>query len=146
METESFTISTELPAPPERVYAAWLDSAQHAAMTGGAAQVDPCVGGKHSAWDGYIRGEILALVPGKQIVQSWRTRNFPKRSPDSRLEVRLEPSATGTHLTLVHTGIPVGQGKRYEPGWQANYFEPMADYFASLAAGEALASATSRRS
>src|SRR5437016_2680599 len=55
-DTDSLTLVTILPATPERVYHAWLDGAQHSAMTGGAATVDPHVGGAHTAWDGYITG------------------------------------------------------------------------------------------
>ena len=130
-ETDSLELTALLPAPPERVYRAWLDGAEHAAMTGGAASVEPGVGGRYTAWDGYITGTTLELEPNRRIVQSWRTRQFPRRCPDSRLEILLEPAAGGTRLTLLQTGIPKGQGKRYRSGWPENYFEPMQEYFAA---------------
>ena len=71
----------------------------------------------------------LELDPPRRIVQSWRTTEFPEGSPDSRLEVLLEPDGAGTRLTLVHTEIPDGQGARYEEGWKENYFTPMKAYF-----------------
>ena len=43
---DSFEISTVLPASAQRVYEAWLSSDEHGAMTGGAAQIDPTVGGQ----------------------------------------------------------------------------------------------------
>ena len=129
--SDSFEISTVLPATPQRVYAAWLDSDQHAAMTGGAAQIDPSIRGLHSEWDGYITGRTLELEPQRRIVQAWRTSEFPPDSPDSRLEVRLEAVEGGTQLTLTHSHIPTGQGKSYESGWVENYFDPMKRYFAS---------------
>ena len=129
-ETESITLTAVLPAAPERVYRAWLDGAEHSAMTGGEATVDARVGGAYTAWDGYITGTTLELEPGKRIVQAWRTSQFPKRAEDSRLEVLLAPAPGGrTKLTLVHSGIPKGQGKRYKSGWPENYFEPMKEYF-----------------
>jgi uncharacterized protein YndB with AHSA1/START domain len=127
--SEAFEISTVLPAPPDRVYAAWLSSDQHAAMTGGSADIDPRVGGKHSAWDGYITGTTLELDPSRRIVQSWRTAEFPADSADSRLEIVLAPAGVGTRLTLNHSDIPDGQGASYQSGWVENYFEPMKNYF-----------------
>jgi uncharacterized protein YndB with AHSA1/START domain len=38
---ESLNLSTFLPASPERVYRAWLDSQEHTNFTGSPAQVDP---------------------------------------------------------------------------------------------------------
>jgi uncharacterized protein YndB with AHSA1/START domain len=127
--SEAFEISTVLPAPPDRVYAAWLSSDQHAAMTGGSADIDPRVGGKHSAWDGYITGTTLELDPSRRIVQSWRTAEFPADSADSRLEIVLDLAGVGTRLTLNHSDIPDGQGASYQSGWVENYFEPMKNYF-----------------
>ena len=49
---ESIQCSTVLPAGPERIYRAWLDSAEHAAFTGSPAYIEPDVGGAFTAWDG----------------------------------------------------------------------------------------------
>lgn len=129
---ETIQLSTILPASPETIYRAWLDSQEHTAFTGGEAVIDPHVGGKFTAWDGYIQGTTLELEPYRRIVQSWRTAEFPDGSPDSRLEVLLEAVHGGTQLTLIHSGIPEGQGKDYGPGWEENYFEPMNRYFSAL--------------
>ena len=126
---DSFEISTVLAASAQRVYNVWLSSNEHGAMTGGAAQIDPTVGGRFSAWDGYITGATLELEPYRRIVQSWRTIEFPVDAPDSRLEILLEENADGTRLTLKHSNIPAGQGSAYESGWVDNYFDPMKDYF-----------------
>ena len=45
-----------LPAPPEQVYDTWLSSPGHASMTGSPATSEPHIGGRHTAWDGYISG------------------------------------------------------------------------------------------
>ena len=126
---DSFEISTVLPAPAQYVYEAWLSSDEHSTMTGGAARIDPVVGGQFSAWDGYITGTTLELEPYRRIVQSWRTVEFPADAPDSRLEMTLEENAGETRLTLKHGEIPAGQGCSYKSGWVDNYFDPMKDYF-----------------
>ncbi len=127
--SEAFEISTVLPANPARIYAAWLDSEQHSAMTGGASEIDPRAGGVYHAWDGYISGVTLELEPNRRIVQSWRTVEFPFDDPDSRLEIMLGAVEEGTRLTLKHSAIPAGQGDSYKSGWVDNYFEPMQRYF-----------------
>jgi activator of HSP90 ATPase len=128
---DAFEISTVLPAAAPRLYEAWLNSDEHAAMTGGSADIDPIVGGQFSAWDGYITGTTIELEPFRRIVQAWRTAEFPPDAPDSRLEIILAEVAEGTQLTLRHSHIPAGQGASYESGWSDNYFNPMKEYFAS---------------
>jgi len=131
MKTE-FTVSTNLPASPEKIFRAWLSSEGHSAMTGSTAKVEPRVGGKFTAWDGYITGKTLELKPYSRIVQAWRTSEFPDQSPDSRLEILLEAVKDGTKLTLIHSNIPDDQADSYEGGWDDNYFKPMKDYFKNV--------------
>ena len=132
---ETIQVSTILPANAERIYRAWLDGHEHAAFTGSEASVDARIGGKFSAWDGYIQGTTLRAEPNRRIVQSWRTSDFPADSSDSRLEVLLEelepenPNKASTRITLLHTDIPEGQGPDYQKGWEDFYFEPMQAYF-----------------
>ncbi len=127
--SEQFVISVVLPATPIQVFDAWLDSQAHSDFTGSEAKVDPKVGGKFSAWDGYLWGVTLELEPPRRILQSWRTSEFPEDAPDSLLELLLEPAQGGTQLTLRHSNIPDGQGDEYRQGWDDNYFQPMLAYF-----------------
>ncbi len=124
-----FTISTILPAEPEKVFRAWLSTEGHTSMTGSPAKVEPRVGGTFTAWDGYISGKTLELKPYTHIVQSWRTSEFSEKDPDSRLEIVLEAVKGGTKLTMTQTSIPEGQADSYESGWDENYFQPMKVYF-----------------
>jgi len=124
-----FEVSDVLPATPDEIYAAWMSSEGHTAMTGAEAHVDPRVGGDFDAWDGYITGRTLALEPGRRIVQSWRTSEFDDTHEDSRIEVLLEPLGEGTRITIRHTNVPDGQTGYEQGGWQESYFEPMREYF-----------------
>ncbi len=110
-------LSVLLPASPEKLYHAWLDSEEHSRFTGSKAIIDNKIGGKFTSWDSYIEGETLELHPYNKIVQTWRTSDFPDNYPDSRLEVSLEPQGNKTVLTLIHSGIPEGQKNEYEQGW-----------------------------
>jgi len=125
-------MSVFIPVIPEKAYQDWLDSAAHSAFTGSPAEVDPVIGGKFFAWEGYIWGVTLELTPGKRIRQTWRTSEFPDDSPDSILEVLFEPYNSGTRLTLIHTVIPENQAEEYEKGWEDFYFEPMKKYYEGM--------------
>ena len=91
MPTYDYELVHVLPVPPATVYATWMSSAGHSAMTGSPAVIDPHVGGKYTAWDGYISGETLALDESARIVQTWRADDFRDDDIDSQIEVVLEP-------------------------------------------------------
>jgi uncharacterized protein YndB with AHSA1/START domain len=126
---DSLSISEVIPASPDRIYAAWLSSAEHSAFTGDKAIVEPYVGGKHSSFDGYAVGRTIELQPGRRIVQTWRAEDFPIGSPDSRIEVTLEETVGGTMLTILHTEIPSGLGSSCRDSWLKYYLEPLKGYF-----------------
>jgi uncharacterized protein YndB with AHSA1/START domain len=129
---ELIELSDVIPAEPERVYQAWMDSEQHGWMTETQGEIDPQVGGRFQVGDGYISGTTLELEPYRRIVQAWRSTDFPEDAPDSRLEVLLEPADGGTRVTILHSNIPDGQGDDYLDGWRDYYFAPMKEYFAGL--------------
>jgi uncharacterized protein YndB with AHSA1/START domain len=126
----AFTLTATVPASAQEIYEAWLDSLAHSEMTGSEAVMSDEVGAEVAAWDGYITGRNLELVPGERIVQSWRTTEFEDEHEDSILTVTLEEVEDGTLLTLVHSQVPDGQTGYKEGGWQEHYFEPMKAYFA----------------
>jgi len=127
--SHKFTVADIIPASPREIYDAWLDSEAHGAMTGTKAKASPKVGDKYMATDDYIWGTNLELVPGKKIVQSWRSTDFVDGEKDSVITVTLEPVAGGTMLTLQHSDIPDTQADGgYEQGWFDYYFEPMKSY------------------
>jgi activator of HSP90 ATPase len=127
--SESISVSTLLAASRQEIYGAWLGSSAHAEFTGSPASIDAQVGGRFTAWDGYITGTTLELDPPRRILQAWRTSEFPDGSPDSLLEVLFEETADSTRLILNHTNIPEGQGEEYRQGWEDFYFTPMQQYF-----------------
>jgi activator of HSP90 ATPase len=126
-----FTLSEVIAAKPEEIYRAWLSSEGHTAMTGSPAVVEGQAGGEFSAWDGYIFGRTLALTPNRQIIQTWRTSEFPDDASDSRLDVDLEEVGGGTKITLKHSNLPANQVDSYRQGWEDFYFVPMREYFRS---------------
>ncbi len=123
-----FEVSDVIPASLDQVYAAWLDSEEHSAMTGSPARVSAKVGGKFEAWNGYIRGKNLELEPSSRILQLWRTSEFKDSDEDSLLEVLFESAEYGTKIRILHTQLPE-HGMQYQQGWRDAYLTPMKAYF-----------------
>ena len=124
----NFTVTTTINAKAEAIYIAWLNSDQHSQMTGGKAIVSDKVDGTFSAWDGYIEGKNIELIPFNKIVQLWRTAEFKENEIDSTIELTLEETNGSTLITLVHSNLSEA-GEQYIEGWKDNYFTPMAMYF-----------------
>ena len=137
---DGFEVDIVVPAEPQRVYSAWLDSKEHAAFTGGGeAVVEGWAGGRFISWDGYIHGILLGVDTGRRIIQTWRTAEFPPESRDSRVIVEFEAARGGTRVTVKHSELPPSQTKRYAKGWLEHYLKPLAKYFAK--GGKAAAAA-----
>ena len=126
-----FEISDKIPAPPEIIYQAWLDSEEHSAMTGGKANISSVVGGTFEAWDGYIQGKNIELEYPKRILQAWRTSEFDAADKDSCLEILFGPADEGTKITIRHFDLPE-HGMQYRQGWIDAYLDPMKVYFGEI--------------
>lgn len=127
---EAIEVSGVVGTDPLSVYKAWLDNGLHEEMTGGgAATGGGSVGAEYTAWDGHISGKVLALEPGKKLVLSYRTADFPAGTPDSQVEIVLAPEGAGTKVVFRHSQIPAGQSKAIENNWKEFYLAPMTAYF-----------------
>ena len=102
---------------PQRIYDAFLNGREHSKMTGSKATADAHVGGKFTAWDGYISGTNLELDPGKKIVQTWETTEWPEGAEPSKLEWTFAEKDGGTEVTMVHSNVPASQVDSYRQGW-----------------------------
>ncbi len=97
----------------------------------------PAGGREYALRDGFIHGKTLVKTPFSHIVQSWRAADFPPASPDSMVDIKLEPTCLGAMLTLTHTGLPAGQASRYLQDWVEGCFRPLLTYFETMLAGSA---------
>ena len=111
-------------AAPHAVYEALMDSRKHAAFTGGAAKISRQVGGAIMAYDGYITGRNLELVPDQKIVQSWHASEWPEGHL-SKATFKLAPVAGGTRLSFTHSNVPEKYVEDIRQGWIDNYWIPM---------------------
>ena len=111
------------------VYEALIDPKKHSQFTGSRATGNPRVGARFTAWDGYISGKHLKLVPGKSIVQEWKTSEWPEGYAPSTVEITLRGLGSGTRLRMVHSKVPAEQVESYRQGWIDFYWEPLKRYF-----------------
>jgi hypothetical protein len=114
------------------VYSAWLDSTQHSAFAGNKTVVEGDVGGNFSERDGHITGKLVQLDLGRRIIQSWRSKDFPPKAPDSRVELHFESVFGGARITILHSDIPEGLGESVRNSWN-DMFGPMRSYFGKMA-------------
>ncbi len=129
--TKTIKQTVLLPAAPQQVYDAILKAGKHAEFTGSKATSSPRVGGKFTAYDGYIWGKHLELVKGRKIVQEWQTTEWPAGAPPSTVEFTLEEKKGATELIMIHSGVPAEQAESYRQGWIDYYWEPLKEYFHS---------------
>ena len=118
-----------VPAEPDEVYNAIIDGKKHSDFTGSKATLDPKVGGKFTAWEGYIFGKYIELEKGKKIVQEWSTTEWPKSYPPSIFELKFKKVQGGTEIEMTHSKVPEEQADDYEQGWEDYYWKPLKDYF-----------------
>ena len=114
---------------PHEVYEALMDSRKHARFTGAKARISRKVDGKFTAYDEYIEGVNLNLVPDKKIVQSWRGSDWPE-GHYSRTTFSLKKVKNGTHLTFIQSGVPDQYYNDIKQGWYDYYWKPMKEMLA----------------
>lgn len=122
-------ITSVLDANADFLFKFFLDSKLHTEITGSKATISNKIGGKFTAWDGYIHGEIVSLEKNKRILQKWRTTEFDEDDKDSELEITIdEINKKRSKLTLRHTGLPAGTEEEYQNGWNDYYIGPLKEF------------------
>jgi uncharacterized protein YndB with AHSA1/START domain len=123
-------LTRHIPAPPERVFDAWLDPAtlkrfmcpgrDNACLK---AETDPRVGGRYDIVMSNDMGEVPHWGEYREIDRPNRlvfTWNSPHATPDSIVTLTFAAAGAGTDMTLVHDRFP-SEGSRdgHEKGWTA---------------------------
>lgn len=116
--------SVELPASPEALFEMYVDAEQHSAFTGGEVVVSGEPGSTFSAFGGALSGRIIATVPGRLVVQTWRSVSFAEDDPDSILVLAFSEAPSGGRIDLVHTGVADGDYDGVNQGWRKFYWDP----------------------
>ena len=131
-KSEVTTITQKIIIPkvsPKEVYEAYVDPKKHSEFTDSEATGKPVVGGKFTAWDGYISGKFLELEKSKRVVQEWTSTDFPEGASPSKLELTFREVSKGTEIVMVHSNVPKDQEDETAEGWTEFYWEPLKQYF-----------------
>jgi len=110
MKTKTVRQSVTFKATAHEVYETLMDSRK--------------VGGKICAYDGYIDGTNLELIPDAKIAQSWRGSDWPE-GHYSRATFALKKVKTGTRLTFTQSGVPETEYRNISLGWRDHYWGPI---------------------
>jgi uncharacterized protein YndB with AHSA1/START domain len=121
MLTEPITATVHIEAPPERVFEHFTRPAALLSWMGEHAVLDPTPGGEFAVdiRGVPVRGRYLDVDPPSRLLISWGHAGSDRLPPGaSLLEVRLYPTATGTTVTISHTGLPEPEATGHGQGWR----------------------------
>ena len=122
--------SVTLPSPSKTLYAMYLNPRAHQAITGAKVVISARPGSKFSAFGGMLRGRTLHTVPGRLIVQAWRSAGWKKADLDSTLILRFTPKGRSGRIDLVHANVPDHDYRGVNRGWKQYYWRPWRRYLA----------------
>jgi activator of HSP90 ATPase len=108
---------------PDTVYQLLVDSKKLSNLTGQKASISQKVGGEFSAQSGRVSGINVDLVPGKRLVQAWRSNEFPEGAFSMATFLLKKSKDGGTDLTLIHRGVPKELIPGVEHDWRTIYWE-----------------------
>ncbi len=115
------------------MYAMFLDSKQHTAITGGVvAKITNKEGGSFSVHGGYATGKNLQLTPNKLIVQSWYASDWPAGTPDSTFILLFTQQDNDVFINMTHANLPDDQADDIKKGWTDYYWTPWKQHLKSL--------------
>lgn len=126
----NFKTSYIVYAKPEQVFEALTDSGIIAAWGGGFAIVEPAIGGAFEMFDGWVKGEVTAYTPAKELGFTWKPEEWTSKTPATHVVMRLNAHSAGTELLLDHSGFPdQDEATKHGNGWVDYVFDPVNDYF-----------------
>jgi activator of HSP90 ATPase len=115
----------DIKGSPQDAYDLLMSSERFSRMTGGReADISTEEGGAVSMFGGDIRARNVELIPGKRIVQAWRSGAWPP-GVYSIVRFELASSGKGTKLTFDQSGYPEEAHEMLSGGWPKMYWNPM---------------------
>lgn len=124
MEFTQITVNRAIPAPPEKVFAVWMDPKSPGGPWSGAerAIVNAVVDGlfylglKHQGRIWHHYGRFVRIESPRYVEYTWvseATQGF-----ESVVAITFEPRGDETDVTLCHSGVPDdAMGRQHKDGW-----------------------------
>lgn len=134
MKLKNIEQKATLAASAAELYHAYLSPKAHGEIIGDSVSIT--ASGAFRAFNGMLSGKILHRVPGKLIVQTWRSKGWKSSDPDSILVLRFIDTKKGGQILLSHTGVPKFDHKDIVKGWKRYYWRPWKAHLKSLGAAK----------
>ena len=110
---------------PETVYEILTSSEKFTTMSAGReAKISKDTGGTISMFGGAILGRNVELVPGKRVVQAWRSSDW-QEGVYSVVRFELTAVGTKTKLSFDQSGHPTEAEPHLNEGWHKMYWQPL---------------------
>jgi activator of HSP90 ATPase len=135
--TKPIVQTAKFPASARQLYDIYLDPKRHSAFTGAPVKISSKPGSKFEAFNGMLSGSMLVAIPGKMIVQRWRSMHFKKSDLDSILILTFSQEGKLGRIDLVHVNVPVQDHKGVTGGWKKYYWGPLRGYLKRASAKKA---------
>jgi activator of HSP90 ATPase len=126
--TKTIEQSVRFPVSAQELYDLYMDPALHAAFTGAPVKISAKPGSKFLAFDGMLEGTTVSTLPGKLIVQRWRSMMFKPDDPDSILVLYFVQEAKRGRIDLAHINVPQHDHAGVTHGWDKYYWKPLRAY------------------
>ena len=121
-EINAVVSEIHIAAPPEVVFAYFVDPAKMRRWFGSHVHLEPQPGGTYSADinpQARARGTYVEVVPPSRVVFTFGWQDDPNIPPGSTtVEVTLAGDGDGTHVRLVHRGLQTPEMReQHRQGW-----------------------------
>ncbi|HEV7665960.1 MAG TPA: SRPBCC domain-containing protein [Chloroflexota bacterium] len=129
-EINAVVSEVRIAAPPETVFAYFIDPAKMTRWMGSRVELEPKSGGTFAVdlnAEARGRGTFLEVVPPSRVVFTFGWEHDQAVPPgSSTVEVTLTPDGDGTHVRLVHRGLMTAETReQHQQGWQ-HYLDRLA--------------------
>jgi len=125
---DAVELEARIAASPETVFDFFVDPDRMIQWMGRSAQLDPRPGGGFRCdinGESVAAGTYVAVEPPRRVVFTWGWEGEGNVTPPgaSTVEVLLAAEGDGTHLRLIHHGLPTAESaEKHEHGWR-HYLE-----------------------
>ncbi len=120
-------VATEVAAKPATVWRCVTEADLLSSWLDARVELEPVVGAvvriRFDRHRTVVEGRVVEVVEGRRLSFTWGvaegTQAAEMPSGSTRVTIALEPTSTGTRVTLVHAGLPSEAERRdHEEGWR----------------------------
>ncbi|KAG1057152.1 hypothetical protein G6F43_000987 [Rhizopus delemar] len=128
VNTTTITDSIDFQTSAQELYETLMDTQRAMVWTRGPVKLTKEVGSQFELFGGNVTGQILELVPGQKIVQTWRLRSWPA-GHYSKVTMTFEQGTESVDLKVEQTGVPVGEEELTRTNWSGYYWRAIKGAF-----------------